>query len=125
MPTKRLLSFHELTELMECLNDPARVRILHLLLHHKRALVQADFQKVMDATQTKIGRHMTYLKYRNLLTTDRHGYYIYFDLNPSYEPILTQLFSFTDADELNKDKLRFEQLSKKGELHLDAPKNKF
>ena len=54
------------------LADVSRLRILSLLLHGE--LCGCDIQYVLDASQSNVSRHLTYLKNSGLVLDRRSGY---------------------------------------------------
>lgn len=58
------------------LADTSRLRILNLLFHGE--LCGCDIQYVLDASQSNISRHLTYLKNSGLVADRRAGYRVYY-----------------------------------------------
>jgi len=60
-----------IVEIYRSLSDPTRVRILHLLCH--RPLCVGDLQKLLQAAQVPVSKHLAYLRKRGLVAAQRHG----------------------------------------------------
>ncbi len=70
---------NDLARLFRTLADESRLRILHLLLHTGELCV-CDIEAILGFTQTKVSRHMKYLK-RSGLTMDRKlGRWVLYDV---------------------------------------------
>ena len=58
------------TQIMKALGDEARLRILNLLLK-KGPMTISDLEHILEFTQTKTSRHITYLKNSGMLTSEK------------------------------------------------------
>lgn len=74
------------------LADVSRLRILNLLLHGE--LCGCDIQYVLDATQSNVSRHLTYLKNSGLVLDRRSGYRVYYRLTTKISPDHKLLFEY-------------------------------
>lgn len=74
------------------LADVSRLRILNLLLHGE--LCGCDIQYVLDATQSNVSRHLTYLKNSGLVLDRRAGYRVYYRLTTKISPDHKLLFEY-------------------------------
>lgn len=74
------------------LADVSRLRILNLLLHGE--LCGCDVQYVLDATQSNVSRHLTYLKNSGLVLDRRAGYRVYYRLTTKISPDHKLLFEY-------------------------------
>ncbi len=74
-----------LVEIYQCLCDPTRLRILHLLV--KGPLCVCHFQDVLHEPQVKISKHLAYLKARGLVEARREANWMIYSLpaRPSRE----------------------------------------
>jgi ArsR family transcriptional regulator, arsenate/arsenite/antimonite-responsive transcriptional repressor len=75
----------KLVEIYQCLCDPTRLRILHLLT--QTPLCVCHFQEVLGEPQVKISKHLAYLRSRGLVETKRSGNWMIYSLplKPSAE----------------------------------------
>lgn len=62
----------QLASLFKALSEPARLRILALLLHHGELCV-CDVEAALGATQSKTSRHLRYLASAGLVQDRRDG----------------------------------------------------
>src|SRR5688572_26260365 len=60
----------KLVQIYQCLCDPTRLRILHLLSH--TPLCVCHFQAVLQEPQVKISKHLLYLKKHGMVEVQRH-----------------------------------------------------
>ena len=70
-----------LASTFSALADPSRLRILNLLFKGGTLCV-CDLQKVLGFTQTKVSRHMRYLRRTGLVVSRREGRWVYYTLVP-------------------------------------------
>jgi ArsR family transcriptional regulator, arsenate/arsenite/antimonite-responsive transcriptional repressor len=61
----------ELVQIYQCLCDPTRLRILHLLLDGP--LCVCHFQDILREPQVKISKHLGYLKRHGMVEAERCG----------------------------------------------------
>jgi ArsR family transcriptional regulator, arsenate/arsenite/antimonite-responsive transcriptional repressor len=90
------------------LADATRLRIINLLAWGE--LCGCDIQRVLEASQSNISRHLTYLKHAGLVTDRREGFRVFYQLVPAGDETLKSLFEFLTAafrrDESYRDDLR-------------------
>jgi len=67
-----------LATIFECLCDPTRLRILHLL--SQGPLCVCHFQSVLKEPQVKISKHLRYLRMRGMVQTKRRANWIIYSL---------------------------------------------
>ena len=74
-----------LIQIYECLCDPTRLRILHLL--GEGPLCVCHFQDVLNEPQVKISKHLAYLKERGAVESRREANWMIYSLpaKPSRE----------------------------------------
>lgn len=68
-----------LAEVFKALSDDSRLRIINLLLHSGELCV-CDIQSTMGFTQTKVSRHLAYLKRAGLVTDRRQGFWMLYSI---------------------------------------------
>jgi ArsR family transcriptional regulator len=75
----------ELVRIYECLCEPTRLRLLHVLA--AGPLCVCHFQAVMREPQVKISKHLGYLRTRGLVECEREGNWMIYRLpaKPSRE----------------------------------------
>lgn len=108
------LTFGE--QIFKSLSDQARVRILHLLLKNGEMTI-SDLEHILDFTQTKTSRHITYLKNSNIVNARKHDQWVFYDIREEVELVMTQIFGFLNKDlALQKDQEVYEILKSNREL---------
>ena len=75
----------ELVQIYECLCDPTRLRLLHVLA--QGPLCVCHFQEILGEPQVKISKHLAYLRARGLVQVERSGNWMIYALpaKPSRE----------------------------------------
>ncbi len=81
--------------LFKALSDPARLRILNLLAQ-KGEMCNCHIEKITAYGNSKISRHLSYLKQVGLLQSRREGLWIYYSLKPSNETIYQMIHQLLD-----------------------------
>lgn len=105
-------------EYFKGLADRTRLRILNLLL--TRELCGCDIQYVLDANQSNVSRHLTYLKRAGLVTDRREGYRVFYRLTEDRDaglPLLTDYLrtAFRNEKTFTKDLLKLREAIRDGE----------
>jgi ArsR family transcriptional regulator, arsenate/arsenite/antimonite-responsive transcriptional repressor len=68
-----------LASVFKALSDESRLRIISLLIHSEELCV-CDIQSIMGSTQTKISRHLGYLKRSGILSGRRQGLWMLYSI---------------------------------------------
>jgi ArsR family transcriptional regulator len=84
------------------LADTSRLRILNLLFQGE--LCGCDIQHVLEASQSNVSRHLTYLKNSGLVLDRRSGYRVYYRLRTSSSLDHKLLFEYLRSA-VKRDKL--------------------
>jgi ArsR family transcriptional regulator len=104
------------TQIFKSMSEEARVRILHLLYKNGEMTI-SDLEHVLDYTQTKTSRHITYLKNSNIINARKVDQWVFYSIREEVEDVLTQLYSFLNKDSvLLKDQEVYEILASNREL---------
>lgn len=93
-----------ITKIYKALSDETRLRILNLL--HDGELCVCHIMDILKMGQSKVSRHLTYLKNAGLVHDRRKGLWVYYSLskNKSYIPLLKCLKELRkDVKELKTD----------------------
>jgi ArsR family transcriptional regulator, arsenate/arsenite/antimonite-responsive transcriptional repressor len=85
------------SQLFKSFSDESRIRILHLLLMNKEMCI-ADLELVLDFTQTKISRHLGYLKNAGVVGYQKADQWAYYYIKEEVLDIITQLFQYLSKD---------------------------
>ncbi len=68
----------DLGQLFKAMSDETRLRILHLLSH--KELCVCELVDVLGELQTKVSRHLAYLKHAGWVTDRREGQWVFYAL---------------------------------------------
>ena len=68
-----------LAAMFRALSDESRLRIINLLVHSGELCV-CDIQSIMGVTQTKVSRHLAYLKRVGLVSDRRKGLWMLYSI---------------------------------------------
>jgi ArsR family transcriptional regulator len=82
----------ELEDYFKALADVSRLRIMNLLLHGE--LCVCDIQRILEAPQPNVSRHLAYLRHSGLVLDRRDGLRMFYRLADSNEGVLGLLFDF-------------------------------
>lgn len=82
----------ELEDYFKALADVNRLRIMNLLLHAE--LCVCDIQRVLEAPQPNVSRHLAYLRHSGLVLDRRDGLRMFYRLADSNDRVLGLLFEF-------------------------------
>lgn len=87
-----------LVHIFESLSDENRLRIVNLLLLAPELCV-IDLVTILDMPQTRVSRHLSYLKARNIVSARREGTWMYYSLgsvltqNATFQQSLQEMFA--------------------------------
>ena len=85
------------TQVFKAFSDESRVRIIHLLFHHGELTI-SDLESILDFTQTKTSRHITYLKNSDLLNIRKQDQWVFYSIREEVQYIVHQMISFLQKD---------------------------
>ena len=103
-------------QIFKALSDEARIRIMHLL-YKNNELTISDLEHILDFTQTKTSRHITYLKNSNIVNARKVDQWVFYSIREEVEDIISQIFTFLTKDNvLQKDQETYEVLKSNREL---------
>ncbi|MFY0685956.1 MAG: metalloregulator ArsR/SmtB family transcription factor [Cyclobacteriaceae bacterium] len=104
------------TQIFKAFSDEARVRIIHLLLR-QQALTITDLELILDFTQTKTARHVTYLRNSGLLKTKKVDQWVFYSLKEEVHEIVNDMMEFLQKDiQLQKDSENYHIMDSNREL---------
>ncbi|MFD2248409.1 ArsR/SmtB family transcription factor [Pontibacter ruber] len=111
------LSFGE--QVFKALADESRIRILHLILRNKEMCI-SDLEQVLDFTQTKTSRHLSYLRSASLVTPRKLDQWVYYSLKDEAADLVNQIFGYLERDAiLQKDQEIYKILYSNRELAVN------
>lgn len=104
------------SQIFKSVSDESRVRILHLL-YRNGELTISDIEHILDFTQTKTSRHITYLKNSGMVNARKADQWVFYSIREEVEDIVNKIFEFLIKDgTLQKDQEVFEILESNREL---------
>lgn len=110
------LSLTYSTRIFKALSEEPRVRILNLLLFHGEMCI-SDIEQILDYTQTKTSRHMSYLKNAGIVGYRKVDQWIFYYILEEVQGLLGQIWNFVEKDQLlTKDIEVFEVMYSNREL---------
>mgnify|MGYP002713017428 CR=1 FL=1 len=104
------------TQIMKALGDEARLRILNLFLK-KGPMTISDLEHILDFTQTKTSRHITYLKNSSMLASQKLDQWVIYSIKEEAYEVISQFIGFVEKDtQLTHDLDVYETLFNNREL---------
>ncbi len=104
----------KLNLLFKAFADPNRLRILHILTHGERCV--CDLMAVLKMGQSKVSRHLAFLRRAELVKARREGLWIHYSLkkagSAAHKKLLACLASCLDAPVFGRDMDFLEKLAK-------------
>jgi DNA-binding transcriptional ArsR family regulator len=86
-------------QVFKALGDESRIRLLHLIYRNKEMCI-SDLEQILDFTQTKVSRHLIYLKNAGLVSFRRVDNWAYYYLKEETEELVSQIFAYLEKDAL-------------------------
>ncbi|WP_375585177.1 ArsR/SmtB family transcription factor [Cyclobacterium xiamenense] len=107
----------------KALSEEPRVRILHLLLQNEELCI-SDMEHILDFTQTKTSRHVTYLKNAGLIGSRKTDQWTFYYILEEAQEVLGQILRFIQKDQnLLRDQEIYEILYSNRELAKNKIEN--
>ena len=107
------------SQIFKACSDESRLRILHLIFENEEMCI-SDLEKILEFTQTKTSRHLTYLKNSGILTFRRDNHWVIYAIKDEVYEILKQIFQFLRKDQLlHKDQKMYQTLFSNRELAVN------
>lgn len=104
------------TQIFKALSEESRVRILYLLYHEKELCI-SDIEHILDFTQTKTSRHLTYLRNASLVNFRKKDKWVFYYIKDEAYDFISQIFKYLNKDPvLLKDMETFRILHSNREL---------
>lgn len=101
---------------MKALADESRIRILNLVIRNKE-MCTSDLEQVLDFTQTKTSRHLSYLRSAGLVTPRKLDQWVFYSLKEEAADFVSQIFGYMERDAmLTKDQEIYQILFSNREL---------
>ncbi|MCK5208449.1 MAG: helix-turn-helix transcriptional regulator [Cyclobacteriaceae bacterium] len=110
------LSLAYSAKIFKALSEEPRVRILNLLQNHSEMCI-SDIEQILDYTQTKTSRHMSYLKNAGIVGARKSDQWIFYYIQDEVQGLLGQIWNYVEKDHiLGKDIEVFEVMYSNREL---------
>jgi ArsR family transcriptional regulator len=104
------------TQLFKAFGDETRIRILHLIFKKKEMCI-SDIELITEFTQTKISRHLIYLKNSGLVSFRRIDQFTFYSIKEEIEEFVELMFQYLSKDaELLQDLQNYNTLFSNREL---------
>ncbi|NNF23019.1 MAG: helix-turn-helix transcriptional regulator [Saprospiraceae bacterium] len=111
-------------QFFKALGEEARIRILYLLYKNKELTI-SDIELILEFTQTKTARHLTYLKNSGLVSSKKRDQWVFYYLKDEVYDILNQVFPYLRKDPvLIADEQVIETLNSNRELAINKLNHK-
>ncbi len=112
------------TQVFKAVSDESRVRILHLLFQNEELTI-SDLEHILEFTQTKTSRHITYLKNSGIVSARKVDQWVFYSIREEVEEIINQVFEFLIKDNvLQHDQEVFKILESNRELAKSRLQNR-
>ena len=103
-------------QIFKALSEEPRVRILHLL-YKKNELSISDLEQILEYTQAKTSRHLTYLKNCGIVNTRKEDQWVFYSIKEEVIEIIRQIMEYLNRDHvLLRDLENYETLYSNREL---------
>lgn len=110
-------------QIYKAFSEPSRIRILHLISRNQEMCI-SDIELILNFSQTKTSRHLTYLKNSGILSSRKQDQWVFYSINDEVTDIIDKLLSYLIKDPvLIKDAETFDILYSNRELALNRLKN--
>ena len=110
------LSLSYSAKIFKALSEEPRMRILNLLQYHGE-MCNSDIEQILDFTQTKTSRHMSYLKNAGIVGYRKFDQWIFYYILEEVQGLLGQIWNYIEKDQvLSKDIEIFEVMLSNREL---------
>ncbi len=112
------------SQIFKAFSDESRVRIL-FLLYKKKELTISDLEYILDYTQTKTSRHLTYLKNTGLVNAKKVDQWVFYSIKDEVKDIIELIFNFLSKDQILLGDLEtYEVMHSNRELAVNKIKDK-
>ena len=103
-------------QVFKALSEEPRIRILHLLLRGDQLCI-TDLERVLDFTQAKTSRHLTYLKNSGIVSSKKIDQWKFYFIKEEISDFINQALEYLNRDQvLQQDLISYQDLYNSGEL---------
>lgn len=107
------------TQIFKSFGDESRVRIIHLLFRNDELAV-SDLEAILDYTQTKTSRHISYLKNSGLVNATKKDQWVFYSIKDEVYDMVAQIFEFLYKDmQLQRDQEIYNTMNSNRELAIN------
>lgn len=112
------------SQIFKALSDESRIRILYLISKNKEMCI-SDLEMVLDFTQTKISRHLVYLKNAGLVTYRKVDQWTYYAIKDELIDFVELVIRYFEKNpELTNDLNTYKTLYSNRELAINKIEKK-
>ncbi|GAB4192159.1 MAG: metalloregulator ArsR/SmtB family transcription factor [Thermoflexibacter sp.] len=112
------------SQIFKALSDESRIRILYLIAKNKEMCI-SDLELVLDFTQTKISRHLIYLKNAGLVTHRKVDQWTYYTIKDELVDFVELVIRYFEKNpELVNDLSTYKTLYSNRELAINKIEKK-
>jgi DNA-binding transcriptional ArsR family regulator len=112
------------SQIFKALSDESRIRILYLISKNKEMCI-SDLEMVLDFTQTKISRHLIYLKNAGLVTYRKIDQWTYYAIKEELIDFVELVIRYFEKNpELTNDLSTYKTLYSNRELAINKIEKK-
>src|SRR5688572_19122295 len=107
------------SQIFKACADESLLRILHLIFVNGEMCI-TDLEKILEFTQAKTSRHLSYLKNSGIVSFRRYNHWVFYQIKDEVYEILKQIFQFLRKDkQLQKDQQLYQTLFSNRELAMN------
>lgn len=97
------LTQNYMVKLFKMLSNSNRLRVLHLLWHHKEPLYVGDIAEKLQLEQSTLSSHLTRLRENKVIRAEQRGLHMYYSIrDPNIGRMLTLLGAVPDESPARK-----------------------
>ncbi len=85
------------TQLFKAFSDETRIRILFLIFKKKEMCI-SDIELITECTQTKVSRHLIYLKNSGLVNFRKIDQWNFYSIKEEVEDFVSTIFNYLNKD---------------------------
>ncbi|MCC5927957.1 MAG: winged helix-turn-helix transcriptional regulator [Cyclobacteriaceae bacterium] len=104
------------TSIFKSLSEEARVRILNLL-YENGEMCSSDLELILDFTQTKTSRHLSYLKNAGIINARKADQWVFYSIKEEVQDVMELVLNYMKKDHvLSQDIQTFKTMYSNREL---------
>lgn len=87
------------TTIFKALADESRIRILNLIITQGEMCI-SDLEIILEFTQTKTSRHISYLKNSGIVEARKEDQWVFYSIKDEVSGILQNIFKYLNKDQM-------------------------